>query len=105
MKSGCLGAHCFSSASRHFSFLFTVGGRLRESLRQQAHPRRYCELNLEAVMSSTAKTIVRAYENYINGQWVKSSSGEMFPVYDPSKEEMIAQVASGTAADVDSAVK
>src|SRR5438034_6526829 len=56
-------------------------------------------------MSSTAKTIVRAYQNYINGQWVKSSSGEMFPVYDPSTEEVIAHVASGTAADVDSAVK
>src|SRR5713226_7963030 len=56
-------------------------------------------------MSSIAKTVVRAYQNYINGQWVKSSSGEMFPVYDPSTEEVIAQVASGTAADVDSAVK
>src|SRR3989440_1848173 len=29
----------------------------------------------------------------------------MFPVYDPSTEEVIAQVSSGTAADVDSAVK
>src|SRR5216683_2511378 len=56
-------------------------------------------------MSSTAKTIVRAYQNYINGQWVKSSSGEMFPVYDPSTEEVIAHVASGAAADVDHAVK
>src|SRR5436189_25270 len=56
-------------------------------------------------MSSTAKTVVRAYQNYINGQWVKSASGEMFPVYDPSTEEVIAHVASGTAADVDHAVK
>src|SRR2546427_7920352 len=56
-------------------------------------------------MSSSVKTIVRAYQNYINGQWVKSSSGEMFPVYDPSTEEVIAHVASGTAADVDNAVK
>src|SRR5204862_2545126 len=56
-------------------------------------------------MSSPAKTVVRAYQNYISGQWVKSSSGEMFPVYDPSTEEVIAHVASGTAADVDSAVK
>src|SRR2546422_7975591 len=56
-------------------------------------------------MSSSAKTIVRAYQNYINGQWVKSSSDEMFPVYDPSTEEVIAHVASGTAADVDRAVK
>src|SRR5438093_7167643 len=56
-------------------------------------------------MSSSVKTIVRAYQNYINGRWVKSSSGEMFPVYDPSTEEVIAHVASGTAADVDNAVK
>src|SRR5437773_9475832 len=56
-------------------------------------------------MSSTAKTVVRAYQNYINGQWVKSSSGEMFPVYDPSTEEVIAHVAAATVADVDDAVK
>src|SRR6266853_197262 len=56
-------------------------------------------------MSSTAKTVVRTYQNYINGQWVKSSSGEMFPVYDPSTEEVIAHVASGAAPDIDSAVK
>src|SRR5258708_31490363 len=56
-------------------------------------------------MSSIAKTVVRSYENYINGQWVRSSSGETFPVYDPSTEEVIANVASGTSADVDSAVK
>src|SRR5467141_3382294 len=56
-------------------------------------------------MSSSVKTVVRAYQNYVNGQWVKSSSGEMFPVYDPSTEEVIAQVASANAADIDQAVK
>src|SRR2546428_2193073 len=56
-------------------------------------------------MSSSQKPIVRAYQVFINGQWVKSSSGEMFPVYDPSTEEVIAHVASGTVADVDNAVK
>src|SRR6266850_1939102 len=56
-------------------------------------------------MSSSVKTVVRAYQNYVDGQWVKSSSGEMFPVYDPSTEEVIAQVASANAADVDQAVK
>src|ERR1700731_2722810 len=56
-------------------------------------------------MSSSAKTVVRAYQNYINGQWVKSASGETFSVYDHSTEEVIAQVASGAAADVDRAVK
>jgi len=56
-------------------------------------------------MSSIAKTSVRAYQNYVNGQWVSSASGETFPVYDPSTEEVIAQVASSNATDVDKAVK
>src|SRR5882762_184671 len=56
-------------------------------------------------MSSSVKTVVRAYQNYINGQWVKSASGETFPVYDPSTEEVIAHVASASAADVDRAVE
>ncbi|HET8922655.1 MAG TPA: aldehyde dehydrogenase family protein [Candidatus Acidoferrum sp.] len=56
-------------------------------------------------MSSIVKTSARTYQNYVNGQWVKSSSGEMFPVYDPSTEQVIAQVASASAADVDQAVK
>src|SRR5499427_7937572 len=56
-------------------------------------------------MSSIAKASVRTYQNYVNGQWVPSASGETFPVYDPSTEEVIAQVASSNAADVDKAVK
>ena len=56
-------------------------------------------------MSSIAKTSVRSYQNYVHGQWVSSISGETFPVYDPSTEEVIAQVASSNAADVDQAVK
>ncbi len=55
-------------------------------------------------MSGIAKTSVRTYQNYINGQWTSSASGETFPVYDPSTEEVIAQVASSSAADVDKAV-
>ena len=56
-------------------------------------------------MSTTAKPTVKTYQNYINGQWVTSSSNETFAVYDPSTEEVIAQVASATAADVDKAAK
>jgi betaine-aldehyde dehydrogenase len=56
-------------------------------------------------MSSTAKPTVRAYQNYVNGQWVSSSTNETFPVYDPSTEEVIAQVASASPADTDKAVK
>ena len=56
-------------------------------------------------MSSIARTGVQTYQNYVNGQWVGSSSGEAFPVYDPSTEEVIAQVASANATDIDRAVK
>src|SRR6266568_671498 len=56
-------------------------------------------------MSTIAKTSVRTHLNYVNGQWVSSASGETFPVYDPSTEEVIAQVASSNANDVDKAVK
>src|SRR5208282_4582208 len=55
-------------------------------------------------MSTTAKPTVKTYQNYINGQWAASSSGETFPVFDPSTEEVIAHVASATAADVQKAV-
>ena len=56
-------------------------------------------------MSSSAQPSVRTYQNYINGQWVSSSSGKTFPVYDPSTEEIIAQVAASDTADVEHAVK
>src|SRR5271154_7564995 len=56
-------------------------------------------------MSSSATAGVRSYKNYVNGEWVASASGETFPVYDPSTEEVIAQVAAAGAADVDRAVK
>jgi len=56
-------------------------------------------------MSTIAKTSVRTYQNYVNGQWVPSASGETFPVYDPSTEEVIAQVASSNSTDIDKAVK
>jgi len=56
-------------------------------------------------MSSIAQTSVRTYQNYVNGQWVSSASGKTFPVYDPSTEEVIAQVAASESADVERAVK
>src|SRR5256885_7053186 len=56
-------------------------------------------------MSSGATASVRTYQNYINGKWESASSGKTFPVYDPSTEEVIAQVAAADSADVDRAVK
>src|SRR5256885_17199613 len=56
-------------------------------------------------MSGIAKTEVKTYKNYVNGQWLPSASGETFPVYDPSTEDVIARVAAANARDVDAAVK
>ena len=56
-------------------------------------------------MSSIAKTEVRTYRNFVNGEWVTSASGETFAVYDPSTEEVIARVAAADSTDVDNAVK
>ena len=55
-------------------------------------------------MSSSPKPEVRSYRNYIGGQWVNSSTGETLPVYDPSTEEVIANIAAASSADVDRAV-
>jgi betaine-aldehyde dehydrogenase len=55
-------------------------------------------------MASEAKSAVRKYRMYINGEFVSSQSGEMFPVYDPSTEEVIAEVPSSKEADVNRAV-
>jgi betaine-aldehyde dehydrogenase len=56
-------------------------------------------------MSSRATAGVKTYQNYIDGKWESNANGKTFPVYDPSTEEVIAQVAASEAADVDRAVK
>ena len=56
-------------------------------------------------MSGGVITEVRTHKNYIDGKWVSGSTGETFPVFDPSTEEVIAHVAAATAADIDTAVK
>lgn len=47
---------------------------------------------------------VRTYQMYIDGEWVASKSGKTFPVYDPSTEDVIAQVPEANADDVNRAV-
>ena len=44
-------------------------------------------------------------KNYINGEWVESESTTIGDVWNPAQGEKIAQVAYGTAEDVDLAVK
>jgi len=43
-------------------------------------------------MPSGVQTEVKTYQMFINGEWVASKSSKTFPVYDPSTEEVIAQV-------------
>src|SRR5262249_15824039 len=55
-------------------------------------------------MPGGIKTDVRTYQMYINGEWVDSKSNKTFPVYDPSTEEVIAQVPDAGPDDVNRAV-
>src|ERR1700722_5035763 len=55
-------------------------------------------------MPGGVKTDVRTYQMYVNGEWVDSTSNKTFPVYDPSTEEVIAQVPEANADDVNPAV-
>ena len=56
-------------------------------------------------MATAIRPNVRTYQMFINGEWVDSASGKTFPVYDPSTEEVIAEVPDANAKDVDRAVK
>src|SRR5215470_1240761 len=47
---------------------------------------------------------VKTYRVYVNGEWIEGELGKTFPVYDPSNEEVIAQVPDGSSKDVDRAV-
>src|SRR5437868_5607412 len=55
-------------------------------------------------MPGGIKTDVRTYQMYINGEWVGSKANKTFPVYDPSTEEVIAQVPDAGPDDVNRAV-
>src|SRR5215475_12781869 len=55
-------------------------------------------------MPGGVQTDVKTYQMYINGEWVDSKSNKTFPVYDPSTEEVIAQVPDAGPDDVNQAV-
>jgi betaine-aldehyde dehydrogenase len=55
-------------------------------------------------MSATAVATAQKYQMFINGEWVAAAGGKTFPVYDPSTEQVMAEVPEGTAPDVDRAV-
>src|ERR1035437_4487790 len=55
-------------------------------------------------MPGGVQTEVRTYQMFINGEWVASKAAKTFPVYDPSTEEVIAQVPDASADDANRAV-
>ncbi|MGD0599786.1 MAG: aldehyde dehydrogenase family protein, partial [Terriglobales bacterium] len=55
-------------------------------------------------MPGGVTTDIKSYSMLINGEWVASKSAKTFPVYDPSTEEIIAQVPDANADDVNRAV-
>ena len=55
-------------------------------------------------MPSGVQTEVKTYQMFINGEWVDSASGKRFPVYDPSTEEVIAEVPEASEKDINRAV-
>jgi betaine-aldehyde dehydrogenase len=55
-------------------------------------------------MPAETKTQVQTYKMFVNGEWVESNSGKTFPVYDPSTEEVMAQVPESDSKDIDRAV-
>ena len=48
---------------------------------------------------------MKRYRMYINGEFAEANRGAHFPVYDPSTEDVIAEVPDADATDVDRAVK
>ncbi|MDQ6941315.1 MAG: aldehyde dehydrogenase family protein [Candidatus Eremiobacteraeota bacterium] len=55
-------------------------------------------------LESTPVRIAQRYDHFIGGRWVPSSGRETFATTNPATEDELAQVASGTAEDVDRAV-
>lgn len=55
--------------------------------------------------STTHFTLKKKYDLYIDGKFVKPSSGKYFTTSNPANEEKLAEVAHGNEADVDKAVK
>ena len=56
-------------------------------------------------LESTPVVIAPRYEHFIGGKWVPSEDGATFVTINPATERPLAEVAAGTPADVDRAVR
>src|ERR1700684_1688069 len=55
-------------------------------------------------MPGGVQTEIKTYQMLINGEWVASKSAKTFPGYDPSTEEIVAQVPDAGPEDANRAV-
>ncbi|MFN5846176.1 MAG: aldehyde dehydrogenase family protein [Flavobacteriia bacterium] len=55
--------------------------------------------------STSHVELKKRYELFIDGKWVKPSSGKYFATINPANEELLAEVAHADSSDVDKAVK
>ena len=60
---------------------------------------------MTTVAPSPQRVQISQTRNLIDGKWVDALSGETFETYNPATGEVIAQVASANAEDVDRAVR
>jgi aldehyde dehydrogenase (NAD+) len=58
-----------------------------------------------AVESTSHISLKKKYGHFINGKWVKPSSGTYFNTINPANEEVLAEIAHGNEKDIDLAVK
>ncbi|MEY3236880.1 MAG: hypothetical protein RI883_981 [Bacteroidota bacterium] len=64
------------------------------------------EWNYSPSLESTSHlNLKKKYDMFIDGKWVKPSSGKYFNTVNPANEEVIAEIAYGNQEDVDKAVK
>jgi len=61
--------------------------------------------NQQITISNEVKEFLKSnHQLLINGEWTPSSSNEKIEVFDPATEQLLTEVDSGNAADIDSAV-
>ena len=53
----------------------------------------------------TARGAIERYQMYIDGKFIDAANGEMFDVFDPATEEVIATCPAGGAPDIDRAAQ
>lgn len=58
-----------------------------------------------SIESASIANIKPRYELFIDGKWVKSSTGKYFSTINPATEGKLSEIAEASAADVDKAVK